>query len=506
MARQKSRSALRRTRKVSQTVSLAFFCAGILMAGSVMRPIPKDLFFQMSPLVAIVTFASTGMLVPGFPVAAALVAATLIFGRFFCGWVCPMGALIDLTEWIFQKKTGKKKSIVSNPEKFSQFKFGTLLVVLAASIASVQWIYFFDPMVIMTRFVGMVLMPVQRAVTQSSPFTVLNADQFVLFVIAILLLSAVASRFWCRFVCPLGGFFGLVGRFSTFDFFQDGCKGCPQCERSCPTGAITGPRSQDFRSEECIRCFNCLDACPRKVRTYTLRFHKPQRLHQSLMPRRTFLAWVAGGLAGSTFMVSRASGQPNQKALLRPPFAADEPTFLNLCLRCQACVNVCPSNALQPIFMQSGIYGLWSPGLMPVVGACQTDCNRCSQVCPTGAIGKFNRRSKYTLKMGTAHLIKSRCISHADRKACGKCIPKCPTGAISFYEDQNDGQMMKVPVGVDFLLCVGCGICENICNHQALGDPALKVTARGRNQASGVNTDQMMKRIANQTRRKDHAG
>lgn len=465
------------------------------MVGNPFWPLPEEFFFRLDPLIAIITYASTGVVVSGVLLSVAMVVLTAVFGRFFCGWICPLGALIDGFEWIVQKKPTKKKKI-EDPEKLSQVKFGVLVLILAASMVSIQWIGFFDPIVIMTRFVGMIAMSLEHTLTRQQPFTVLNDEQFILFVVGILMLSMVASRFWCRFICPLGGLFGLIGSWAKFDFRQDYCKGCPRCQKSCPTGAITSHKIKDFRPAECIRCFNCLDACTKSFRTFGLRRGEAVRYAPIQMPRRTFLAWFAGGLACGTLLPSRASGKPHEKTLLRPPFAADEKDFLDLCVRCQACVNVCPTNALQPILLQSGLYGLWSPGLMPVIGPCQTNCNRCSLVCPTDAIGDFDLRSKYTLKIGTAHLMKNRCVSWADNKPCGKCIPKCPTGAISYVETNQQ----KRPVTVDFLLCVGCGICENICHKQTLGPSALQVTGQGRNQVSGVNINHMIGKVAQKGR------
>lgn len=475
------------------------FCAGIFLVEARYWPLPVDLFFLVDPLVTMVTAATTGVLVSGLVLSGIMILLTLIFGRFFCGWMCPLGTLIDFTEWAFNKKPAPKGR-ERDPKKLVQVKFGVLIFVLAASVLSVQWIYFFDPMVIMTRFVGMVIIPVERSLLHGKPFSVLHAEQFILFVAAILLLSMVARRFWCRFICPLGALYGLLARFSIFDFNQEGCKGCPRCQKSCPTAAIVNPKDGGLRSSECIRCFNCLDACPASVRSVGIRTVEPIRDPTIRIRRRTLLVWLSTGLAGSTVLSSHALARPRAKELLRPPFAADEATFLDLCVRCQACVNVCPTNALQPQLLQSGLYGLWSPGLVPAVGACETGCNRCSLVCPTGAIGAFDRKTKYTLKIGTAHLDKSRCVSWADSKPCGKCIPKCPTGAIAFYEEKDQ----RIPVTVDFLLCVGCGICEHVCHEQTLGPPALKVTAQGRNQASGVDIDVVLKQMREKERNLTH--
>ncbi len=176
---------------------------------------------------------------------------------------------------------------------------------------------------------------------------------------------------------------------------------------------------------------------------------------------------------------------PGNKTLLRPPHSPDEDTFLDLCIRCQACVNICPTNALQPLQMQAGLYGLWSPAFNLSIGGCKVDCSSCSKVCPTQAIGRFDLTTKYHLKIGTARVLRSKCLSWVEGKPCGKCIPECPTGAIGYLQ-QGD---LQLPSEVDFLLCVGCGICQHICNEQTFGAQAIVVTSNGRNTPSGVPGD-----------------
>jgi Pyruvate/2-oxoacid:ferredoxin oxidoreductase delta subunit len=157
---------------------------------------------------------------------------------------------------------------------------------------------------------------------------------------------------------------------------------------------------------------------------------------------------------------------------------------------------------LQPLLLQSGLYGLWTPTMAPSVGECKVDCHRCSTVCPTQAIGQFDLRNKFHLKIGTAVLLKDRCIPYAEGRPCGKCIPECPTGAIAYTEKNN----MKLPGQIDFLLCVGCGVCQNICNQQTLEAPAIVVTAKGRNLPSGVSDNTIQIYLKNNRKGDDFHG
>jgi ferredoxin len=299
------------------------------------------------------------------------------------------------------------------------------------------------------------------------------------------MLSLIARRFWCRTICPLGALLGLIARYSPVGFIQKDCKGCPVCQKKCRTGAIADSRAQITQSQECIRCFDCLDACPQKTRVFKWNAKPVNLSSPGRLSRRSFLAWCGSGVIGSAVIAGNAVATPGNKSLLRPPHSPDEEEFLDLCVRCQACVNICPSNALQPMLMQSGLYGLWTPTIAPSIGGCRVDCNRCSTVCPTHAIAPFDMSTKYDLKIGTAILFKDRCIPYSEGMRCGKCIPECPTAAIGYTEYNN----MQFPAQVDFLLCVGCGICQNICNQQTLDIPAIVITAYGRNMPSGAPVD-----------------
>lgn len=102
-------------------------------------------------------------------------------------------------------------------------------------------------------------------------------------------------------------------------------------------------------------------------------------------------------------------------------------------------------------------------------GYCRPECTRCSDVCPAGAIIKFEgdkkerQAVKASTKVGTAHWIKENCIVLNDGVSCGLCSRRCPSGAITMVPSvADDDKSPKIPV-VDEERCIGCGACENLC-------------------------------------------
>jgi polyferredoxin len=478
-------SKLKRTRLWSQIFFFFLFCTGILLAGHEKYPLPFDLFFFLDPLAAIITIGASGIIISGLLISIITILLTIVFGRFFCSWICPLGSLIDFAEFI-SKSSPDSRTDTPSIQKLSRIKFGILIFVLAGSVFSFQFIYLLDPIVIMTRFMGMIISPLKSSFLQKD-FFIEHSIHFILFTAAVLGLSLFARRFWCRVICPLGALFGLLSRFSIFKLENEKCVSCPSCVSLCRTEAMSDQGGIKVREEECIRCFDCIDGCSTDIWRFKAVKNNVQDTPQIHMSRRKFLAWGGSAVIGSTMLTPFAPRLNASKDIIRPPFAPDEEKFLDLCIRCQACVNTCPTNALQPLFMELGLYGLWSPRIKPLIGPCKTGCAKCSEVCPTGAIGVFSARTKYTIKMGTASLLKGLCIPYNEGKKCGKCIPECPTGAIEYINENG----MDKPLKIDYLLCTGCGICESLCNQMTLGPPALITTDKGRNQPSGVDISKL---------------
>ena len=164
------------------------------------------------------------------------VVTTLLWGRVFCGYLCPFGALQDFMERLIPKKL---RWHFPHPvhESGQYAKYGVLGVILVPAMAGsdVSIFQYFEPF-------GTVFF---------------WSRSTVLWVIAgtILVASAIIPRFYCRYLCPLGAALAIASVLSPFRIRRvPHCTLCTVCEHNCPTGAIQR-ESIDFH--ECVRCNVC---------------------------------------------------------------------------------------------------------------------------------------------------------------------------------------------------------------------------------------------------------
>ncbi len=182
---------------------------------------------------------------------------------------------------------------------------------------------------------------------------------------------------------------------------------------------------------------------------------------------------IAAGLTGFALPVlcrTNALSKIGDDSLIRPPGALAEADFLASCVRCGECMKVCINNSLQPLALEKGIEGMFTPNLVPRLGYCEFNCTLCSQVCPTGALEKLELAQKHSFVIGKAYFDMNRCMVFEQKKSCIVCEEHCPTHdkAIKFRKVEN----LKVPYVIEDL-CIGCGICEYMCPVQ--GSAAIKV-------------------------------
>ena len=149
---------MRTTRRIFQILFLFFFFYLFFAARYPYETwLPSDLFLRASPLVGISTMIASRKFIAATVLSLIILALTIPFGRFFCGWICPLGTIIDGSDKIVQRKKAKPGQREST--RFRSYKFYILAAVLVSSLFSLQFIWFFDPIVLLTRTVTTVIFP-----------------------------------------------------------------------------------------------------------------------------------------------------------------------------------------------------------------------------------------------------------------------------------------------------------------------------------------------------------
>jgi MauM/NapG family ferredoxin protein len=299
----------------------------------------------------------------------------------------------------------------------------------------------------------------------------------------ILGLNFIEKRFWCKYLCPLGAFLGILSRYSLLRrSVSEGCTSCGVCATVCQ-GNASPEAKEHWRDTECLVCRNCDDICPQNAVSFGFRT-KRAAAGMDLSRRKVIASVISGVVAVPllrTVPIAKAGAQ--DPILLRPPGAVEEKEFLKRCVKCGECMKVCTTNGLQPTLFEAGVEGIWSPMLVPRIGYCEYRCTLCGQVCPTGAIRRLQLEEKAKVKIGLAMIEKGRCLPWAHGRPCIVCEEVCPTSkkAIWYEEVQvrdRQGKIVTVKQPhVDLELCIGCGICEAKC--PVLGRPAIYVSNVG---------------------------
>jgi ferredoxin len=489
------------------------------------------------------TLLAGGALYAGLAFGLVTVLLTLVFGRVFCGWICPLGTLQQIAGWFRRGRGAGRRREANRYHPAQKIKYGVLLAGLGAALAGSTIVTLLDPIGIASRGVGLAVLPavgrgarqmMDAAYASDTPvryagegFRFLMAEGYLPYrdaayqsaaligavLIAVLALAWVRPRFFCRFLCPLGALLGMLSRFSILRLrkAEGTCTSCRKCLDHCQ-GADGPEASAPWRESECHKCLNCVAACPERS-GLAFRFgldglapspatacgetdgggeaSAPPEPAAARIPgpglsRRTWIASIAAGAAAVPLLrVSPADRAAPDPKRIRPPGARREDLFLERCVRCGACMKVCPTTAIQPAVSEAGIEGFWTPVVVPRIGACQPGCNLCGQVCPTGAIREFPPDRKLGLggdpaiRIGLARVDRGGCLAWAADTPCGVCEEFCPTSPKAIWLDEAESGVGR-PV-VDPTLCVGCGNCEHVCPMSP--PPAIEVTATNESRA-----------------------
>ena len=511
---------LTRVRIASQVLFLALFVLAVWATWtSRLGGYPVSALLELDPLVMLSTVLATGYFYKLLGWGLIIVAITFLFGRVFCNWMCPYGTLHQFIGWLFDNRAGTQRIEQNRYHPVQFLKYSILIVFLLMSAMGALQIGLLDPIVMMYRAMATFFAPIlDIALGRLGGATEgLGVDSAWLdtlkfapgvehrifvgsFWIGVIFLFFVVMnlwkpRFFCRFVCPLGALLGVIASKSVFRINRivDKCTDCNLCLLRCE-GACD-PQAQ-LRQSECFACMNCIDDCPENALEFTAfrQDRKQVLLYPDLSRRKVVFAGAVGLIAAPAL---RNDGRVNDEnfsaTMIRPPGSVEEAEFLERCIKCDQCLNVCPTNVLQPATLkEGGIEAVWTPVMNFHIAHCQLKCTLCSEVCPTGAIRKIDvaeklgegpYREQGPVRLGTAFIDTNRCLPWANQVPCVVCEEVCPVApkAIQTYDEETKDVFGKMVIlNKPFIvpdLCIGCGICEAECPVQ--DQPAVYVTAVG---------------------------
>ncbi len=490
----------RRARQTVQILSFSLFTLMVLWTAT--RPATvwtATGLVRLDPLSGIVAMLASRRFIAAFVPGLVLLALALVAGRFWCGWLCPLGSLI---EWTSPRKAG-----IAVPRRWHGVKYSLLLLILFAALLGSLSLLLLDPITIFVRTLAVAVQPafqwlvarLQAGLYRTEVFAgvadaldgllrpaVLSYKQpfwqglwpTVLLFAGLLGLNRIAPRFWCRYLCPLGALLGLASKVSWLKRRVDtSCVSCGACQRNCQMDAIDGSREYASDAGECIQCLDCLGDCP----TGAIRFQGTRSVDRGWEydpNRRTVMGMLGASLAGVALANVTTDAHHPQDGLLRPP-GASEKDILAACVRCGTCLRACPTHGLQMSLGEGGLLAIGSPILVPRLGHCDYTCTACGTVCPTGAIPRLALEDKRLTVIGKAYVDEGLCLAWSGRVPCIVCEEMCPLPekAITLVEVEAQGsawagQMLQAPV-VNHELCIGCGLCENRC--PVVGEAAIRV-------------------------------
>lgn len=419
-----------------------------------------------------------------------LTVLTLVFGRIYCSVICPLGILQDIFGW-FGKKRKKNRYTFSKEKKW--LRYPVLVLFIIAHMAGIGTLFqLLAPYSTFGIIANNLLQPVWQAGNNVLASIAEYYDSYVFYhsdiwmrsitslVIAAAILIILAylayrnGRTYCNTICPVGTLLSFLSRYSflRISFDVEKCKNCSLCSKNCKAACIDY-KTHTVDTTRCVVCGNCIESCKFGALKYARASRISSKSSDSIVDssKRSFLVTSAllttaalaqqkekmmdGGLAEIQDKVA-----PERQTPLTPPGSLSAQNMAHNCTGCQLCISECPNQVLRP---SNDWLHLLQPVMSYELGYCRPECNRCSKVCPAGAIKPIRHEDKASTQIGHAVWVKKNCIPLTDGVECGNCARHCPVGAIEMVPSNPDDEESAYVPAVNEARCIGCGACEYLC-------------------------------------------
>ncbi|MCC7017137.1 MAG: quinol dehydrogenase ferredoxin subunit NapH [Rhodospirillales bacterium] len=260
-------------RRASQAFFLALFLAGPLtgvwiVKGTLAASLTLNVLPLTDPFIALQSLFAGHRPETTLLIGAAIVLGgyLLVGGRAYCAWVCPVNAITDAAYWL------RERLDLDVGLRFNRTaRVWIMAVALLASLATgtIAW-ELVNPVTI-----------IHREIVYGTFFV--GGFAWLLALAVFLFDLAVSRRGWCGHLCPVGAFYGLIGRFSPVRVSavrRAQCDDCMDCYAVCPDPHVITPALKGagreigplIRDGDCTNCGRCIDVCPKDVYAFAFRF------------------------------------------------------------------------------------------------------------------------------------------------------------------------------------------------------------------------------------------
>ncbi|MGI6572299.1 MAG: 4Fe-4S dicluster domain-containing protein [Fermentimonas sp.] len=430
-----------------------------------------------------------------------LLLLTLLFGRVYCSFICPMGVYQDMVAWISRRVNKKKRY------RYHKAKNGLRVIVLASTVVAfilgfTLLVGLLDPYGAYGRMVTHLLRPAYLAgnnllasiFTSFNNFTFYKVSVYIVsvssLVIALITLLGIGYMTWrggrsyCNTVCPVGTILGFLSRYSLFKVRIDEvkCNACGLCAMKCKASCIDA-KNKRVDYSRCVTCFNCLGNCHRGAMEYKLivpwKRNKQLKVEESQKTKplneksrsnnaEELLVQLTNCVTGQPVIVNNQEPTSSLDASKRRFLTA----LLAISLPAKELMAKTGSEKLlskRTFKRQTPIAPPGVPSIDHLLQKC-ISCHLCVSKCPSRVIKPA--LLEYGLEgMMQPMLYFERGFCNYDCTVCGDV---CPTGAILplTKEEKNHTQMGQVQLILEnCIVChdeTSCGACSEHCPTQAV--------------------------------------